>query len=198
MHVLFPDREFDGYIFDLDGTLIHSMPVHYRAWDAAFRDAGLREKLDEDLFYGLGGVPSVLVAAQMAAHYGIELDAEAVTHRKEERYLDLLSDVELIGPVVAFARKVAETKPVAIATGGAPSVALPALRAAGLDQLFKIVVTPEDVPPGRGKPAPDMFLEAARQMGVNPVNCVVFEDAEPGMVGARAAGMAVVHVPSRP
>ncbi len=198
MDIKFPERDYAGYIFDLDGTLIHSMPVHYRAWDAAMREAGLAETLDEDLFYSLGGVPTVLVAERMAAHYGLKIDGPTVEHRKEALYLELLHEVQLIEPVVAFARKVAATKPVAIATGGLPLIASPALKAAGLTSLFPIVVTPEDVPPGRGKPAPDMFLEAARRMGVAPADCVVFEDAEPGMVGARAAGMDVVFVSSRP
>ena len=86
---------------------------------------------------------------------------------------------------------------VAIVTGGMPDVARGSLKATGLDALFPIVVTPADVPAGRGKPAPDMFLLAARRMGVAPGRCLVFEDAEPGIVGARAAGMQIVRVPSR-
>src|SRR5690606_15549192 len=97
----------------------------------------------------------------------------------------------------AFARRVAATHPVSIATGGMREVALPSLRATGLGDLFSIVVTPADVAPGRGKPHPDMFLLAAERMGVPPSQCLVFEDAEPGIVAARAAGMQVVHVPSR-
>ena len=99
--------------------------------------------------------------------------------------------------MVAFARRVAKTHPVAVVTGGMPNVARRALQLTGLDTLFHIVVTPADVPPGRGKPAPDMFLVAARRMGVAPERCLVFEDAEPGIAGARAAGMQVVFVPSR-
>ncbi|MCF3650867.1 HAD family hydrolase [Synoicihabitans lomoniglobus] len=197
MQIEFPDRAFGGYIFDLDGTLIHSMPVHYRAWDQAMREAGIGGTLDEDLFYSLGGVPTVLVAERMAAHYGITVDAVAIEHRKEALYLEILHEVELIEPVVAFAREMAKTHPVAIATGGLPMIALPALDAAGLRDLFRIVVTPDDVAPGRGKPEPDMFLEAARRMGVAPENCLVFEDADPGIAAAQAAGMAVVRVPSR-
>lgn len=197
MHVDFPDRDYAGYIFDLDGTLIDSMPAHYRAWDAAMREQGMPGVLDEDLFYSLGGVPTLLVAERLAAHYGIQIDPVAVEHRKEALYLEHLAEVELIVPVVDFARRVARTRPVAIATGGAPMIAWPALRATGLDGLFTVVVTPEDVAPGRGKPAPDMFLEAARRLGVPAAECLVFEDAQPGVDAARAAGMAVVHVPSR-
>lgn len=197
MQLELPDREYGGYIFDLDGTLIHSMPVHYRAWDAAMQRAGIGESLDEDLFYSLGGVPTPLVALKLGEHYGITVDGEEVSHYKEELYLDLINSVELITPVVEFAREIAKSKPIAIATGGATEVALPALEAVGLREVFSIVVTPADVGEGRGKPAPDMFLEAAKRINVPPHECVVFEDAVPGFEAAIAAGMALVKVPSR-
>ena len=192
-----PDREFAGYIFDLDGTLIDSMPAHYRAWDAAMREVGIEGPLDEALFYSLGGMPTPLVAAKMAEHYGLTVDAEALDRRKEALFLTMIDQVKTIAPVVEFARKVAATHPVAIATGGAVEVAIPTITNAGLDDIFKIVVTPADVAPGRGKPAPDMFLEAARRMGVSPECCLVFEDAVPGIEAAKAAGMSVVVVSTR-
>jgi HAD superfamily hydrolase (TIGR01509 family) len=193
-----PAGAFAGYIFDLDGTLIDSMPLHYRAWDAAMRRFGLDVPLDEDMFYGLGGVPTRQVAEIMGAHYGLKLNADQVMSAKEELYLKDMDAVRVIEPVAAIARRVAaEGFPVAIVTGGTPDVAEPALRAAGLKSLFSLVITPLDVPPGRGKPAPDMFLLAAQRMGLEPKDCLVFEDAEPGLAAARAAGMQVVHVPSR-
>ncbi len=197
MHIDFPTREFDGYIFDLDGTLIHSMPVHYRAWDTAMRQAGIGERLDEDLFYSLGGVPTALVAVKLGEHYDIKVDGDEVAHHKEQIYMKIMHTVALIEPVVDFARRMSKSKPVAIATGGGPEVAIPTVEALGLSDLFKVIVTPADVAPGRGKPAPDMFLEAARRINADPANCVVFEDAVPGIEAARAAGMAVVEVPSR-
>ncbi len=197
MQLDIPSGDFAGYIFDLDGTLINTMPLHYRAWDSAMRHHGLAEVLNEDLFYSLGGVPTVRVAELLGAHYGLTLDPREVETTKERMFLEKLEAVEHIAPVVEFARRVARTHPVAIATGGQPEVAIPALKAAGLQGLFKIVVTPRDVAPGRGKPAPDMFLLAAEKMGVPPSRCLVFEDAEPGICAALAAGMQVVRVPSR-
>jgi beta-phosphoglucomutase-like phosphatase (HAD superfamily) len=197
MQLDIPAGDFAGYIFDLDGTLINTMPLHYQAWDGAMREHGLAETLDEDLFYSLGGVPTVRVAELIAAHYGLVVDPLEVEVTKERLFLGNLQTVGQIAPVVAFARQVAATHPIAIATGGQPEVALPAIQAAGLDGLFKIVVTPSDVGPGRGKPEPDMFLLAAKKMGVPPERCLVFEDAEPGIRAALAAGMQVVRVPSR-
>jgi len=192
-----PAGDFAGYIFDLDGTLVDTMPLHFAAWRDALRQCGLGRDLDEDFFYSLGGVPTLLVAQRIGEHYGVALDAARVEHVKEALYVERLREAKLIEPVVAFARLVAATHPVAIVTGGMPHVAHASLTLTGLDKLFTLVVTPADVPSGRGKPAPDMFLFAAARMGVRPERCLVFEDAEPGIAGARAAGMQVVRVPSR-
>jgi HAD superfamily hydrolase (TIGR01509 family) len=182
MRLEIPPGDFAGFIFDLDGTLIDTMPLHYRAWGEALRGVGMTETLSEDLFYSLGGVPSERVAEVFGRHYGLTLDP---------------LEVAVIEPVVAFLRRHAAGKPRAIATGGMPDIALPALERTGLKAFFDIVITPEDVPPGRGKPQPDMFLLAAERMGVRPETCLVFEDAQPGIQAALAAGMQVVHVPSR-
>ena len=87
--------------------------------------------------------------------------------------------------------------PMAIGTGSVRHGALNTMKSAGIDQLFDIIVTPDDVPPGRGKPCPDIFLLAAEKMGVNPADCVVFEDAQPGLEAAKAAGMDSVLVETR-
>ncbi len=197
MQLEIPSRSFAGYIFDLDGTLIDTMPLHFRAWEETVHALGGPAQLDEDYFYSLGGVPTQRVGELWAERYGLVFSAEAAARAKERRYLARLGELRLIEPVVAFARRVARTHPVSIATGGQPEVAHAALQAAGLRELFAIVVTPADVPPGRGKPQPDMFLLAAKRMGVAPAECLVFEDAEPGICAARAAGMIVVRVPSR-
>ncbi len=192
-----PAGDFAGYIFDCDGTLIDSMPVHYRAWDEAMRRQGMPGRLDEELFYSLGGVPTRRVAELIAKHYGLTIEVEQVFHLKENLFLELLADVKHIRPVVDFARRAAAAgAPVSVASGGPRDVVNHSLRLAGLAPLFPIVVTPEDVAQ-RGKPAPDMFLLAAQKMGVPPARCLVFEDAEPGHQAAAAAGMLSVHVPSR-
>jgi HAD superfamily hydrolase (TIGR01509 family) len=190
-----PAGDFAAYLFDLDGTLIDSMPVHQRAWATAMQRAGLRVPFDTEYFYSLGGVPTLESAVLYGEHYGLTLDPHHVVEEKEQLYLELLDEVTLIEPVAAFAREVARTHPVAIVTGGGPEIAYPALDATGLRAIFPVVITPEDVPPGRAKPAPDMFLLAAARLGVPPERCLVFEDAMPGVEAAKAAGMQVVLVP---
>lgn len=191
-----PRGDFAGYIFDLDGTLIDTMPLHYQAWDRAFRSRGLVGPLDEDLFYSLGGVPTRRVAELIAERYALTIDPHEVFEHKESLFGELQADAQVIGPTVEFARRVAATHPVAIASGGPRTVVHRSLEITGLAALFPVVVTADDVE--HGKPAPDMFLLAAERMGVPPALCLVFEDAEPGMRAAEAAGMRWVKVASRP
>jgi beta-phosphoglucomutase-like phosphatase (HAD superfamily) len=159
-----PEGDFSGYIFDLDGTLVDTMPLHYTAWEAALRKAGLQGPLDEELFYELGGVPSRKVAGLLGKHHGLDLDPVAVYRDKEEAFMGSLEKLALIAPVVEFARRVSKDHPVAIASGGTRDVVTSTLTKTGLAPLFPVVVTADDVE--HGKPAPDMFLLAAKLMGV--------------------------------
>ncbi len=195
MRLDIPDGSFAGYIFDCDGTLVDTMPVHYRAWNIAMQRAGLRGDLDEDLFYSLGGVPTRRVAELLGAHYRLPLDPQRVFVEKEEIFLELEEELRVIPAVVDFARDVARRAPVSVASGGPKPIVRATLERTGLADLFPIVVTPEDVV--HGKPAPDMFLLAAAKMGVPAPTCLVFEDAEPGIRAAEAAGMRWVRVDSR-
>jgi beta-phosphoglucomutase-like phosphatase (HAD superfamily) len=171
------------------------MPLHYLAWEAAIKNAGLQGRLDEDLFYKLGGMPSRKVAALLGERHGLKLDAEKVFLEKESLFKGSLQKLGLILPVIEFARRVSATHPVSVASGGTRDVVHSTLEKTGLASLFPIVVTVDDVE--HGKPAPDMFLLAAKLMGVPPEKCLVFEDGEPGIRAAEAAGMKWVFVPSR-
>lgn len=191
-----PAGDFAGYIFDLDGTLVDTMPLHYRAWNRAMQHAGLKEELDEDMFYSLGGVPSRRVAQIFADHYGLRVEVDKVFQRKEALFLELRAEMKLIEAVVAIARgAAARGVPASVASGGPRHVVRHTLELMKLDGLFPVVVTPEDV--AHGKPAPDLFLLAAKKMRVPAAKCLVFEDAEPGIQAAGAAGMQWVRVPSR-
>lgn len=190
-----PAGDFGGYIFDLDGTLVDTMPLHYRAWDQAMRRVGLAVPLDEELFYSLGGVPTRRVAELIAQHYGLTVNPHEVFDHKESLFREIQHEAALIEPVVQIARRVSQTHPVAIASGGPREIVHRSLELAGLTSIFGVVITPEDVI--HGKPSPEMFLLAAKRMGIAPKRCLVFEDAEPGMRAADAAGMMWVKVPSR-
>jgi len=185
----------DAFIFDLDGTLVDSMPLHYMAWNQAFNAAGLDRDLDQELFYSLGGVPSPEVARIIAQHYQLEADLAALFIHKEKLFLEKKRSIKVIDSVATFARKISSTHPIAIASGGPRDVVEETLQIVGLRSLFHVVVTASDVT--HGKPAPDMFLLAAERMSVEPSRCIVFEDAQPGIEAAKAAKMRYIHIRSR-
>lgn len=192
MHLVIPSGDFSGYIFDLDGTLVDTMPLHYAAWRDTLREFGLDQDLDEDLFYSLGGVPAVKVADIFNQHYGTSFEPLSLRELKEVRFMKLLPEAPLIEPVVTFARQMAKSHAVSVASGGPRDLVTDTLEKRGLASLFPVVVTADDVE--HGKPAPDTFLLAAEKMGVAADGCLVFEDAELGIEAAEAAGMKWVRI----
>ena len=112
--------------------------------------------------------------------------------RKETLYLEMIPRVKPIEPVVRLVEKYAGKLPMAVATGGTRALSSRTLTALGLIRHFSALVTADDVE--HGKPAPDIFLEAARRLGVPAGECCAFEDAELGLQAARAAGMMVVDI----
>lgn len=200
--VTIPDKTYAGYIFDLDGTLVDSMPVHHRAWLHALRNNGApAHAFLWDEFVAHGGMAAPDIVADLNRTYGLNMDCESVAAEKRARY-DYLLETEtlpIIPETVELVKRLKEQQiPYAIGTGSVRHGALNTMISAGIDNLFDIIVTPDDVPPGRGKPCPDIFLLAAEQMGVQPTECVVFEDAQPGLDAATAAGMASVRVATVP
>jgi beta-phosphoglucomutase-like phosphatase (HAD superfamily) len=179
-----------GIVFDCDGTLADTMPLHWRAWQAV--TARHRLNLPVERFYALGGVPSRDILRMLSQEQGIPLDHLAVAHEKEAEYLPLIAQVEPINAVVGVAREHYGKLPMAVASGGTRRVIENVLEHLGIKQLFNAIVTSEDVV--RQKPAPDIFLEAARRIGVPPQCCRAYEDTDLGMQAIRAAGMEAVDV----
>jgi beta-phosphoglucomutase-like phosphatase (HAD superfamily) len=179
-----------GIIFDCDGTLADTMPLHWRAWQVV--TAKYRLHLREDRFYSLGGVPSRDILKMLSIEQGIALDHLAVAREKEAEYLPLIAQVEPINTVVGVAREWHSKIPLAVASGGTRRVIEQVLEHLGIRSLFTAIVTSEDVV--NQKPAPDIFLEAARRIGVAPRFCRAYEDTDLGMQAIRAAGMEAVDV----
>jgi len=191
-----PTRAYSAFIFDCDGTLADSMPLHQKAWVAALRKYGATLDFSWELFMSRAGKSIELTVAELNAEFGMTLDPALVSAAQRAEYDVLALGVKPIDEVVAFARERAQAGcPVSVASGGdAPTVAR-TLRTIGVSDLFPIVVTVEDV--AHGKPAPDLFLLAAKRMGVAPADCLVFEDSLLGITAAERAGMGAVLV-SRP
>lgn len=187
--ITIPDT-IQGLIFDFDGTLADTMPIQWEAWHEAleiFQVDVPQEFLDRHK-----GVPTEQIVAEINQTFGFQLDATAVVHEKEQRVMAKLEQVKPIEPVLAVAREYYGRLPLAIASGGEQETVLKALKIMALTDLFDPILTAgDDVPP---KPAPDIFLEAARRMQVPPQHCLVLEDGDPGIVAAQKAQMAVIDV----
>ena len=146
----------------------------------------------EDRFYSLGGVPARDILKLLAQEQGRSLDHIAIAHEKEEAYLTTISQVEPIHAVVEIAQANHGKIPMAVASGGTEKVINLVLERLQIRNLFAAVVTSEMVK--NQKPAPDIFLEAAKRIGVDPKFCRAYEDTELGMTAIRAAGMEAVDV----
>lgn len=179
-----------GIIFDCDGTLADTMPLHWRAWQTISKRYGLH--FPEDRFYSLGGVPSRDILKMLSIEQNVPLNHFSVAKEKEAEYLPLMSQVEPINSVVGVAREYHGKIPMAVASGGTRLVIEQVLQHIGIRHMFDAVVTSEDVV--NQKPAPDIFLEAARRIGVAPEFCRAYEDTDLGMTAIRAAGMEAVDV----
>ena len=190
----FPTNGFKAVVFDCDGTLVDSMPAHFDAWCEALALYGAGGVFKEDVFFAMGGRPTHDIVVELNDEYDLHLDPEAVAFAKREAFLKRIHAVQLIDEVAAFARLWRGKVPMAIASGGSRMVVEKLLHAVGISDWFDEVVTAEDV--SEGKPAPEIFLHAARLLGVNATKCLALEDAPSGILAARRAGMQVLAIPS--
>jgi beta-phosphoglucomutase-like phosphatase (HAD superfamily) len=188
-----PERQYSAFIFDCDGTLADTMPVHQIAWLHALQKHGARFEFGWDLFMSRAGKTLELTVAELNEQFGSRLDPLLVAADQRAHFDTLAANVLPLENVVAFARERARAGfPVSVASGGdAPTVSR-TLRTIGVADLFAVVVTAEEVL--HGKPAPDLFLLAAQRMGVAPEQCLVFEDSQLGILAAERAGMGAVLV----
>lgn len=186
-----PDGDFKAYLFDLDGTVADSMPLHYRAWVQAVTAA--EGTFPEDVFYELGGVPIVRIVEILNERYGYHMPPAETAHKKEELYLTLIHEVQPIASVVAHVTKMHGKIPLAIVSGSPRSSIESTLKTLHLTGCFDVLVGSEDYK--HGKPDPEPFLTAAKHLNLDPKDCLVFEDAEAGIRAAEAAGMSWVRVP---
>lgn len=177
-------------IFDCDGTLTDSMRAHYVAWRDALVEFGM--DLDEQRFYTYSGTPSRRVIPLLAAEQNVTLDFDTANRAKEQAFLNALHLLKPIEPVVRIARENIGKKKMAVASGGVRHIVQRQLEHIEVVDWFQTIVTAEDTQ--RHKPDPDVFLEAARRLGVAPEACRVYEDGDPGIEAARRAGMECVDV----
>jgi beta-phosphoglucomutase family hydrolase len=186
-----PEGNFKAYLFDCDGTIVDSMPLHYVAWKRVFAEHGC--SFPEEVFYAWGGMPIRAIIAALNEEHGLSMPVEETARLKEQYYTEMIEDLKAIPEVLEHIEDQHGKIPFAVVSGSTRDSVEASLSALGLLARFDTLVCAGDY--AKGKPDPEPFLTAARRLGVRPEECLVFEDAETGVAAARAAGMAVVKVP---
>ncbi len=179
-----------GLVFDCDGTLVDTMPLHWMAWQTVCKKHGI--KFEEERFYAWGGIGSVRIFKTLLEEQGLEGNPHELSREKVESFLPFAKEAKPIEPIVEIVRANHGKLPMSVATGGKRRNATAVLTHLGLIDLFKGLVTSEDVE--NQKPAPDIFLKAAELIGVPPGECRGYEDTDLGLQSVRAAGMEAVDI----
>jgi len=183
-------ENYKAFIFDLDGTLADTMPVHYKACQIVCNEKGF--DFPEDYFYQEAGKPTLEVFRNLVKMLGKDIDGNVLGQAKEEKFLELIPTVKPLEMVAEVARSHKGKIPMAIGSGGQKHSVDLTLKVIGFDGFFDSVVSCDDVE--KHKPNPDTFLKAAEEMGISPKDCVVFEDGDPGIEAAKAAGIQWIDV----
>ena len=179
-----------GLIFDIDGTICDTMPVHYIAWRQTAAEHGI--VFTPENFVEVTGIPAFQTSQFIKAKFKADFDELEFTLLKEKRYEQNMHKAKPIEPVINVIRANKGKLPMACGTGGSQYLAWKTLEIAGVKDCFEHVVAAEDVI--NHKPFPDTFLKAAELIGVQPSDCEVFEDGQLGLQAAERAGMMSVDV----
>jgi beta-phosphoglucomutase family hydrolase len=186
-----PNGAFKAYLFDCDGTIVDSMPLHYQAWKNALAEWNCQ--FDEKLFYAWGGMPVVEVVSTLNRKLGLQIPVEAVAHRKENLYFELLPHLRAVPEVLEHINAKHGQIPFAVVSGSARDSVIASLTTTNLLDRFEVLVCAGEYQ--KSKPDPEAFLLAAEKLGVAPESCLVFEDTDLGIQAATSAGMASVKIP---
>jgi beta-phosphoglucomutase family hydrolase len=191
MKLKLPPGVFGAYLFDCDGTIADSMPLHYVAWKQVLGEWNC--EFEEMFFYSLGGMPIVEIIATLNRKHGLSMPVETVARRKESLYYEMLPQLKVVPEVLEHIEDQHGQIPFAVVSGSTRDSVTASLGMLKLLDKFQAMVCAGEY--RNGKPDPEAFLLAASKLGVAPVACLVFEDTEMGIQAATAAGMASVKVP---
>jgi HAD superfamily hydrolase (TIGR01509 family) len=186
-----PEGLFKAYLFDCDGTIADSMPLHYQAWKKALGEWNCA--FEEELFYAWGGRPVTEIISTLNERDGLKMPVNTVAHRKEELYFELLPQLKAVPEVLQHIEALHGKIPFAVVSGSTKESVTASLIALNLLDWFETMVCAGDYK--KSKPDPEAFLLAAAKLGVSPEFCLVFEDTDMGIQAATSAGMASVKVP---
>jgi HAD superfamily hydrolase (TIGR01509 family) len=191
MTLTLPEGDFAAFLFDCDGTIVDSMPLHYVAWTKALAEYGCTD-FTEQLFYSMGGMPVADVVAELNRRDGLAMPVDEFAHRKEGLYYELIHELQPVAEVLEVIHAKHGKIPFAVVSGSTRESVVKSLKTLGILDLFDTLVCAGDY--ARGKPDAEPFLLAAARLGVEAARCLVFEDAEVGIRAATAAGMASVRI----
>lgn len=177
-------------IFDLDGTLSDSLPVHIASWHVVCEK--LNCTFDERILVEMTGMPTLSFAQRIKNENGLKQDAEAIVVMKQQEFWRNINNIKPHELVIDLMKSAYGKIPMAVGTGASRQSALLQMKELGIDHFFDFIVTADDV--DRHKPEPETFLQCAHLMKVEPQYCQVFEDGELGMIAARMAGMLLTDV----
>lgn len=182
---------YTALLYDVDGTLADNMHAHKAAYQATASEYGI--ELDVDIVDELAGWPTVNVAAEIARRYRRPFVKEAFAKRKSQLFLSAyIQQTTPISYVVEHLLSNIGKKRIALVSGGTRNTLKHTIEIIGLSDKYETLVCAGDTP--QGKPSPQPFLRAAEILDVPPQSCIVFEDGDPGVQGAIAAGMGWVRV----
>lgn len=191
MKLKLPAGPFKAYLFDCDGTIADSMPLHFVAWTTVLSEYGAA--FDEDTFYAWGGMPIVEILSTLNALQGLDMPVAQVAVRKEELYYEILPELKAVPEVLEHIHDKHGHIPFAVVSGSTRESVVASLKTLGILDRFDTLVCAGDY--AKSKPDPEPFLLAAQRLGVDPKDCLVFEDTDMGIASATAAGMQSVKVP---
>jgi beta-phosphoglucomutase len=179
-------------IFDLDGLLADTEPLHCRAYQDALQSEGASLTEADYIEHWVRSGKGI---ADWVALHGLNVDPLALRAKKSARYLELLaSSLRPMDGALELLKVLYGNKTLVLASSSYQDAVDGVLEGLNIAHYFKAIVTGLDVP--RVKPAPDIFLTAARRVGAVPSECVVIEDAEKGVLAAYQAGMSCIAVPN--
>jgi HAD superfamily hydrolase (TIGR01509 family) len=191
MTLTLPPGDFKAYLFDCDGTIVDSMPLHYVAWTKALAEYGCTN-FTEPFFYSMGGVPVAGVVDAINQRDGLSIPVDEFAERKENLYYDLIHQLQPVPEVLEVIHATHGKIPFAVVSGSTRESVVKSLEALDILNMFDTLVCAGDY--AHGKPAPDPFLLGAERLGVAPADCLVFEDADVGIQSATAAGMTSIRI----
>jgi len=190
MTEIFIPGHIKGLIFDCDGTLVDSMPVHMMAWEHSVKLQG--GVWDFQYFFSKKGMPDKEIIESYNADFGASLDLPRTMHCKDEYFRSRRDQLKPVRPVVEIAHRYKNLLPMAVASGSTKANVDFQLETLGIKNYFNVILTADDgIAP---KPSPDIFLKAASRLGIAPGLCQVFEDGELGLEAAHRAGMHATDV----